>query len=142
MRSQTPSHQTLFAGLTGNELLDSLRVHFRPATVTSSYTEVRDDFKGDVTRAIADFQDGKPNPFVVDTTLIRRAYFEDYEAWDPSDMELDDPDAFLVEYTFAGTVSCDEENPWPLVPEGRTDPHAQDDPGQMSGLKSSANLVL
>jgi len=73
------------------------------------------------TWAIAEYQDGRPNPFVVDTTLIRRAYFEDYEPWDPSDVELDDPDAFLVEYTFAGTVSCDEENPWPLVPEGRVD---------------------
>ena len=73
------------------------------------------------TWAIAGYQDDKPNPFVVDTTLIRRAYFEDYEQWDPSDVELDDPDAFVVDYTFAGTVSCDEENPWPVIPDFRVD---------------------
>ena len=289
----TPSHQTLFPGLTGNELVDSLRVHYRPATLTSSYNEardvlfaeihlddtgtltcvytgdrltwdpesglsvrlyaqdngwntehiwpqslgagsgnaridmhhlrpiradvnssrsnypftflepeevtrwwredvnqtaipagnlgewsrtrstspprfeVRDDARGDVARAmfyfytmypseareasldylyrqmddlrsyhnidpvdadelgwtfaIAEYQDGKPNPFVVDTTLIRRAYFENYEQWDPSDVELEDPDAFLVDYTFAGTTNCTDENPWPVIPENRVD---------------------
>ncbi len=293
IQPQTPSHQEIFPGLTGNELVDSLHVHYRPATLTSGYNEardvmfgvvhlddtgtltcvytgdrltydpdsglsvrmyaqdngwntehiwpqsigagsgnaridmhhlrpiradvnssrsnfpfaflepeevtrwwredvsqtatpsgdlgewsrtrstsparfeVRDDAKGDVARAmfyfytmypaearavnpqylylqmddlrsyhnidpvdadelgwtwtIADYQDGRPNPFVVDTTLIRRAFFEDYQPWDPSDVELDDPDAFLVEYTFAGTISCDEENPWPLIPESRVD---------------------
>lgn len=73
---------------------------------------------------IAGYQDGKPNPFVVDTTLIRRAYFEDYEPWDPSDAALDGPDAFLVEYTFAGTAGCGEQNPMPVIPEIRVNASA------------------
>ncbi len=71
------------------------------------------------THEIATVQDGKPNPFVVDTTLIRRAYFENYEPWDPADQDLDSPDVFLLEYTFAGTQGCAEQDPDPIIPGDR-----------------------
>ncbi|MDG5766307.1 endonuclease [Balneolales bacterium ANBcel1] len=72
------------------------------------------------TMEVAEVQDGKPNPFVIDTTLIRRAYFENYEQWDPSDgHDLEDPDEFLVTFTFAGGSGCGDENADPVIPDNR-----------------------
>lgn len=38
-----------------------------------------DEFEINRTNAIADVQDGYVNPFIVDTTLVRRVFFEDFE---------------------------------------------------------------
>lgn len=58
--------------------------------------------------SIARIQDGKVNPFVMDSSLVRRAFFTDYTG-------PETPNAgagkFEAVYTFSGTADCETENP-------------------------------
>ena len=59
------------------------------------------------THLIASIQSGKVNPFILDSTLIRRAYFTDYAGPVlPQIME----GTFEAEYSFSGTVDCAVED--------------------------------
>jgi endonuclease I len=56
---------------------------------------------------IASIQSGKANPFILDSTLVARAFFTDYDG--PKPPALDDG-RFFAEYSFSGTASCNDED--------------------------------
>ncbi|CAN5483770.1 hypothetical protein BH23BAC4_BH23BAC4_11700 [soil metagenome] len=64
------------------------------------YTYPPDDMEHQRTALIGSYQGGNPNPFVVDSTLIRRAFYS--EPAHPGSL-------FDAIYTFDGTQSCTEQ---------------------------------
>lgn len=63
------------------------------------------------TWAIAAMQDGKPNPFILDSTLVRRAFFTNYQG--PVLPPVHEG-RFEADYSFSGTASCVDEDDEPL----------------------------
>ncbi len=59
------------------------------------------------TLKIATIQSGKANPFILDSTLVRRAYFTNYSG--PTQPPVEEG-RFSAEYTFSGTASCTDED--------------------------------
>jgi len=59
------------------------------------------------TLKIGRMQSGKENPFVLDSTLVRRAFFTNYTG---PVIPPTPAGRFITEYTFSGTSSCDDED--------------------------------
>jgi endonuclease I len=59
------------------------------------------------TLKIGRMQSGKENPFVLDSTLVRRAFFTNYTGPVISPTPAG---RFITEYTFSGTSSCNDED--------------------------------
>jgi len=59
------------------------------------------------TLKIGRMQSGKENPFVLDSTLVRRAFFTNYTG--PKIPPVPEG-RFITEYTFSGTSSCNDED--------------------------------
>ena len=59
------------------------------------------------TLKIGRMQSGKENPFVLDSTLVRRAFFTNYTG---PVIPPTPAGRFMTEYTFSGTSSCNDED--------------------------------
>jgi endonuclease I len=59
------------------------------------------------TLKIATIQSGKANPFILDSTLVRRAYFTNYSG--PVTPPVEEG-TFAAEYSFSGTADCNDED--------------------------------
>lgn len=59
------------------------------------------------TLRIATIQSGKANPFILDSTLVRRAFFTNYTGPIPPPVEQG---TFVAEYSFSGTADCNDED--------------------------------
>jgi endonuclease I len=59
------------------------------------------------TLKIASIQSGKANPFILDSTLVRRAFFTNYNGPVPPPVEQG---TFVAEYSFSGTADCNDED--------------------------------
>lgn len=71
------------------------------------YIDAADSAEHARTLLIASIQSGKANPFVLDSTLIRRAYFTDYSG--PVLPPIAEG-TFEAEYSFSGTADCADED--------------------------------
>jgi endonuclease I len=59
------------------------------------------------TNKIASMQSGKANPFILDSTLVYRAYFTNYKGPELPPIPLG---KFKAQYSFSGTASCTDED--------------------------------
>lgn len=71
------------------------------------YVDPADSTEHARTLLIASIQSGKANPFVLDSTLIRRAFFTDYTG--PALPPVEEG-AFEAEFSFSGTADCNDED--------------------------------
>lgn len=71
------------------------------------YVDPADSAEHARTLLIASIQSGKANPFVLDSTLIRRAFFTDYAG--PMLPPVEEG-AFEAEFSFSGTADCNDED--------------------------------
>jgi len=85
------------------------------------------------TQRAAEFQEGKINPFILDTTLVSRIFFTEDNIGDPGDPG-EPGDALLAQFSFSGTIDCNNQD---NAPSGQVDGAMISDFGR-TGIRCNA----